>query len=219
MDTTQPIVSKPATNKYPQSLTLLANIVTYVCHPIFMPVVMAFVLYEITPFAGVSQHQFNLWLLSIAITTLFFPVFSIGLMKPLGFITDFKMPSAKDRIIPLMVSMTFYFWISHVFNSLPNANVPLILKVLLLGNFWGIIILFLINIFTKISMHTAAAGGMVGNIIVLMMSSAVDMEKPFFISLIIGTARMILGAHQKGDIWLGYIIGILVQLGAYWYMK
>ena len=223
MDTTQPIVSKPATNKYPQSLTLLANIVTYVCHPIFMPVVMAFVLYEITPFAGVSQHQFNLWLLSIAITTLFFPVFSIGLMKPLGFITDFKMPSAKDRIIPLMVSMTFYFWISHVFKSLPNANVPLILKVLLLGNFWGIIILFLINIFTKISMHTAAAGGMVGNIIVLMMSSAVDMEKPFFISLIIagiiGTARMILGAHQKGDIWLGYIIGILVQLGAYWYMK
>jgi len=46
---------------------------------------------------------------------------------------------------------------------------------------------------------------------------------PMFAALIlagiIGTARMILGAHQRGDIWLGYIIGILVQLGAYVYMK
>jgi len=30
---------------------------------------------------------------------------------------------------------------------------------------------------------------------------------------------MILGAHQRGDIWLGYIIGILAQLSAYVYMK
>ena len=119
--------------------------------------------------------------------------------------------------------MIFYFWVSHVFNMMPGVNVPLILKVLLLGNFWGIIVLFMINIFTKISMHTAAAGGIIGNIIVLMIISPVNMEKPFFVSLIlagiIGSARMIIGAHQRGDVWLGYIIGILVQLGAYLYMR
>jgi hypothetical protein len=49
------------------------------------------------------------------------------------------------------------------------------------------------------------------------------MLKPFFISLIIagiiGTARSVLGAHQRGDIWLGYIVGIVVQVAAYVYMK
>jgi len=118
--------------------------------------------------------------------------------------------------------MIFYFWISHVFNSIPE-HVPLALKVLLLGNFWGIVLIFLINIFTKISMHTAAAGGVIGIIMVMMMISPVSMLVPFFTALIIagiiGTARMILGAHQRGDIWLGYIIGILVQLAAYVYMK
>ena len=64
---------------------------------------------------------------------------------------------------------------------------------------------------------------MIGILLVLMMTSPVNMTLPLFVAIavagIIGTARMILGAHQRGDIWLGYIIGILVQLGAYAYMK
>ena len=72
-------------------------------------------------------------------------------------------------------------------------------------------------------MHTSAAGGMVGILIILMLLSPVNMIMPFFVALIvagiIGSARIILGAHQRGDIWLGYIVGILVQIGAYIYMK
>ena len=80
----------------------------------------------------------------------------------------------------------------------------------------------MVNIFTKISMHTAAAGGIIGNILVLMIISPVAMEVPLFVALLlagaIGTARMVTGAHQRGDVWLGYIIGILVQLGAWVYL-
>ena len=36
---------------------------------------------------------------------------------------------------------------------------------------------------------------------------------------IIGSARLYLGAHQRGDVWLGYVIGIIVQLGAYIYIN
>jgi len=187
--------------------------------------VLALVLYKLSPasFQGVPPKQLGLWFISIGITAVFFPLFSIGLMKPLGFITSYQMPTAKERTIPLMSSMIFYFWISHVFNSMPGTPVPLIFKVLFLGNLWGIVVLFMINIFTKISMHTAAAGGMIGIIIVLMNISPVNMTVPLMVSIviagIIGTARMVLGVHQKGDIWLGYIVGIIVQLGAYAYMR
>ncbi len=133
------------------------------------------------------------------------------------------MPTARERTIPLMTTMIFYFWVSHVFNSMPNVTVPLILKILLLGNFWGIIVLFMINIFTKVSMHTAAAGGMVGILIVLNILSPINLVMPVFVALVlaglIGTARIILGVHQRGDIWLGYIVGIVVQLAAYIYMR
>ncbi len=217
--------STPKENTQPKALQVFAHIVSYICHPVFFPLVMAFVIYKLAPgsFADVPSKQLGLWFFSIGITAVFFPLFSIGLMKPLGFISSYLMPTAKERTIPLMVSMIFYFWISHVFNSMPGIPVPLIFKVLFLGNFWGIIALFMINIFTKISMHTAAAGSMIGILIVLMLISHTNMALPLIISIaaagIIGMARMILRAHQRGDIWLGYIIGILVQLGAYVYMK
>lgn len=190
---------------------------------------MAIAIYLLVPgiFMGIQNKFVGLLFINIAVTTVFFPMFSVGLMKPLGFIQSFHMRTAKERTIPLMAIMIFYFWVSHVFDSLPTETMkvtpPLVLKVLLLGNFWGIIVLFIINIFTKISMHTAAAGGMIGIIIVLMITTPVNMLLPLFAAIIlagvIGTCRMILGAHQRGDVWLGYIIGILVQLGAYAYLN
>ncbi len=216
---------KTINQEQPKSLIILAKIISYVFHPVFMPCVMSFFLYVLTrtSFSGINDRQLMMWLLSIFIATVFFPLFTIGLMKPLGFIGSFQMPTARDRTIPLMATMIFYFWISHVFQSINNINVPIELKVLLLGNFWGLVVLFIINIFTKISMHTTAAGGMIGIIIVLMINSNINMIAPLFITLvlsgIIGSARLVLGAHQKGDVWLGYIIGILVQLSAYLYIK
>ncbi len=214
----------PVAQNHPAALVWIAEIISVIFHPVFMPLGMTFVLRKLTPvsFSGVTDEKFGYWLLSIGITTIFFPLFSIALLKPLGFIQSYKMPQAQNRIIPLMMSMIFYFWISHVFNSMSGGNVPLVLKVLLLGNFWGIILIFMVNIFTKISMHTAAAGGIIGNILVLMIISPVAMEVPLFVALLlagaIGTARMVTGAHQRGDVWLGYIIGILVQLGAWVYL-
>jgi len=215
--------AEPANKK--GGLRVLANIVSYICHPVFFPLVMAVVIYQLTPagFMGIPSRQIGLWFLSIGITGVFFPLFSILLMKQLGFITSYTMPTAKERTIPLMATMIFYFWVSHVFNSMPGTAVPLALKVLLLGNFWGIIGLFMINIFTKISMHTAAAGGMIGIFVVLMMTSSANLIVAPFVAIIIagiiGSARLILGVHAKGDVWLGYVIGFAAQIAAYIYMK
>lgn len=209
----------------PLALRVIANAISYICHPVFMPVVMTFVIYKLAPhsFDGFTEKQLKWGIMSIGFTTAFFPLFSILLMKPLGFLSSYHMPTIKDRIVPLMISMIFYFWINHVAGNIPGTHVPIAVRVLLLGNFWGLIGVFMINIFTKISMHTAAAGSMVGVIIVLMIVSNVNMAIPLFVSLviagIIGTARMIVGAHQRGDVWLGYIIGILAQLSAYIYLK
>ena len=206
-----------------KGLRLLANIISVVCHPVFFPLVMAYVVYRLQPaaYAAIKPKDLGMWFISIGVTAVFFPLFSILLMKALGFIDSFKMPTTKDRIIPLMATMIFYFWITHVFNTIPGP--PLALKVLLLGSFWGVIVIFMLNIFTKISMHTSIAGGMIGIVLVLMMIGVPNMTIPLVvviaIAALIGRARVWLGAHERGDIWLGYVVGILVQLGAYLYMK
>ena len=71
-------------------------------------------------------------------------------------------------------------------------------------------------------MHAAAAGGMIGILIVAMIVSRVNLFMPLMISLliagIIGSARLVLRAHTNGEIGLGYILGILAQLASYFYI-
>ncbi len=211
--------------QYSAALRVLAMVASYVFHPVFMPAVMTVALFHLAPvsFAGYTPKAFfAILLLPVIVNTLFFPLIGVLLCKGVGFIESIHLKTTKDRIIPLLISMIFYFWAFHVFRNTTDFYVPHILQVLLLGSFWGVITVFMINIFVKVSMHTAAAGSMLGILLILMFTSPVNMVLPFFLALIIagiiGTARMILQAHYKAEIWLGYLAGILVQLCAYWYL-
>lgn len=202
-------------------LRQLSNVVSYVLHPIFMPLIMAFVIYTIAPMSFVQYEGKNLTLLfvQIGLSTIFFPLLVVLLLKGLGFINSVLMKTNKERIIPVLATMICYWWISHVFK---NLDAPVELQILLRGSYWGMIALFVCSIFFKISMHTMAAGGMLGMLIVLLMLSPVSMTIPLFVGILIaglsGTARLLLGAHTQFEVWTGYALGILVMLGAYWYV-
>lgn len=219
-DTQPEIVQDPTGTKSPV-LRFFAYLVSYVFHPVFMPVVMMALLYRLagSSFAGITPRAYGLKLIAVGVSTLLMPLLVVLLLKGLGFLKSFHMPDPKDRIIPLIATMTFYFWIYLVFK---NTHEPLILRAFLLGNFWGSMMLFLATIFYKVSMHTVAAGGVLGLMIVLMIMSPVSMFIPLLIAIvvagIIGTARMLLGAHTPFEIWAGYLLGVLVQVGAYFFL-
>lgn len=202
----------------------LAKVISYIFHPLFMPTLVALILFYIDrkSFVAISESTRLQWIGIIGLNTLFFPAFATFLLKQLNFIESIHLKTQKERIIPLIATMVFYFWNYQVFKRMPEFNTPFILKVFLLGCFWGIIVVFIVNIFSKISMHTAAAGGVIGIFTVLMITGQTNFLIPFLIVLlaagIIGSARMILHEHTAREIWLGYIGGIAVQLGAYWFL-
>ncbi len=207
----------------------LATLVSYVFHPVFMPVVMVLFLYKLAPvnFAGIpvgsvlKQGSLVSLLVIIAGTTVFFPLLTILLMKALGFVRSIEMHEPKDRILPLMAIMIFYFWAYHVVSHLPGT--PFILRVLLLGSFWAIIVTFLVSIFYKISMHAVAAGGTIGILAALLLVNPIDMLPALFTGLVlagaIGTARLLLGAHKPSEVWWGYGLGTLVMFAAFIYLR
>lgn len=205
-----------------KSLELVSNLISFLLHPLFMPTLLTIALCYLhrSGFAGISGGQKWIWIANVALNTIFFPALAVILMKFLGFISSIKMPDKKDRIIPLMASMIFYFWVYQIFK---NIDAPLVLRVLLLGNFWGIILVFLINIFMKVSMHTAAAGSMIGIGLVLMFHGQFNFLIPLMIALVlaglIGSARLFLKAHSGKEVWLGYLVGIVVQVGAFLFLR
>ncbi len=207
-------------------LKFFANLVSIVCHPVFMPVAISFFLYKIntSSFSNISDQKMYEWLGILALNTIFFPLVTVFLLKRLNFIESIKLKTSKDRIIPLIATMIFYFWAYMVFkNFKPPTVTPQILKIFLLGNFWGIICVFMVNIFKKVSMHTAAAGSMIGILMVVMIMSRVNIFMALMIAIvvagIIGTSRLVLRAHTQGEIGLGYVLGIVAQLAAYYYLS
>jgi len=211
-------------------LGAFANIISYVFHPVFMPVLLCVVIWKLVPtfFAGITNQKLEFGLISLISTTIFFPLFTVALLKALGFIQSIQMRYYKDRVIPLIATMTFYFWAQQVFSHSFKIDTrelywPVIIRILLLGSFWGIVLLFMGSIFFKISMHTTAAGGAIGIMIVLLYLSSVSMWAALLITIliggIVGTARLILKEHTQAEIWMGYIIGLVVQLAAWLYVS
>lgn len=203
-----------------QSGPLFAKIVSYLFHPVFMPFLMTLVLYFTNKPSFITLANMQpFWLGAIALNTIFFPLVATLLMKKLGFIQSIFMEEPKDRIIPLLATMIFYFWAYQVVKV---GAAPFELKVLFLGSFYGIIVTFMINIFYKVSMHAVAAGGALGILGVQMIVGSVNMLLPFLAAVIVaglvGTSRLLLKAHKLFEIWMGYIAGILVQLAAMWYL-
>src|SRR5436190_372556 len=151
----------PAENNYvwPAPVRALGHIVSFVFHPLFIPsYITAFLVFaDPYAFAGMNDKAKIFRLISVMFSTAFLPLFSVLLMKQLGFIKSIFLRSQKDRIIPYIVCMIFYFWAWYVSKNV-HDNTALI--VMLLAVFLSCIAGMMANIYYKISMHGIAMGAL-----------------------------------------------------------
>lgn len=218
--TTAPVRTGPIGGVQPISLRVFGHIVSYIFHPLFIPVyVTAFLLYiEPYAFAGLDARQKTFKLISIFFNTTFLPGFAVFLMYKLKLIKSMYLKSQRERIIPYAVAMVFYFWVWYVSkNQLEN---PLIFKVFLLGTFLAVCATWMLNINSKISMHSTAMGGLICFALLLTFHtqdpSALYLSFAMLIAGLVCTARFIVSDHSRSEIYLGLASGIITQLIAYW---
>jgi hypothetical protein len=205
----------------PYAVRLLATIISYIFHPLFMTAyVTAFLLY-IHPyaFAGFDPKMKLMRLLSVMVSTLLLPAFSVFLLRQLDFIRSIYLRTARERILPYAISLVFYFWIWYVFKNLSDS--PLAIKQFLLGVFLGVCAAWMANIFFKISMHSTAAGG-AAMFFLLQAFRDSDVGGGYLsiailIAGLVCTARLILGGHNKMEIYTGLFAGAAAQVAAVYF--
>ena len=126
----------------------------------------------------------------------------------------------KERIIPYVASITFFFWAFYVSKNLPGT--PSSMTSFFLGTFLSTSVALIANNFFKISLHALAVGGAATFMIILGIVSGVATGLPIAIALIIAglvcTSRLIVSDHYPFDIYAGLIIGTLFQLVAAYIM-
>ncbi len=201
--------------KQPKWLRMIAGFVSYLMHPLFVPVyVLIFIVYiHPTYFSGFSDKQKLSTILISTINLVVFPMISVLLLRALKFIDSVYMRTQKDRIVPYIAYGIFSFWAYTVFKE--QAQYPPIIPCFLLGVFLAGSMALLCNIYFKISMHSMGAGGLVGIALLISFSNTMLMSWPLALAVVIAglicTSRLLLGAHKPRDIYAGLLVGIAAQ--------
>lgn len=214
---------QPAPEFSPQARAV-AQVVSYITHPLFIPTLVTFLVLQSLPEYFVAfkmsskRFAFDMLYFRVVIISLFFPLLTVMLAKMLGFISSIHLNTQRDRIIPYVAIIIYYFWAFYTF--LEEGAAPRFYTAFFLGMFLAISISFVTNSFWKTSMHATGWGGVIGFLLSLMWGMHMNVSLPliitFFVAGIVGTCRMILKAHTPGEIYIGFSIGIITQLASCW---
>ena len=195
-----------------------------------IPTWVLLVLLAINPFAfgvgGFDDRKVFPLILMIFFSTFLIPAAGILLLKPLGFIQTYQMETQKERHGPYIISAIFYLWVLK--NVMTKGILPPLYTAFLLGATLGLLLAFFANIFFKISAHAIGMGGLVmailftawrwGSAAVPVGVFSVSLNLVLWVAVavagLVGTARLVLKAHEPAQVYAGYFVGAAAMCAA-----
>ena len=186
-----------------------ARAISIVFHPLLLAtwIVLLFGSLNKYAFGNAEVHKMAV---IVFFNTFFFPAFTLFLMYVLEFIPDLQMRKKKDRNIPFIAAQIFYIWSFMVVKQL---QMPVFLQLFILGATISISLAFIVNIFYKVSLHMVGMGAVVMLMVLVVFTGAIDVGHilPALILLtgLIGTARLIEKAHTLGELYYGFLVGLI----------
>jgi hypothetical protein len=215
-----PTLSVNNEHSFSPFVRIFAAAISFVFHPLFVGIyIAAFIIYwDPTLFLALNEKGKLLKLLTFVNNNFIFPVLVVLLLKGLGFSRSILLQSRRDRIIPYSACIIFFFWTWYVFRNQPET--PRELADMCQGIFFAACIAFISNAYFKISMHAVGVGGLVGLMIILLFNGTMASGQPLAFSLLVAgiviTARMINSDHHWMDLILGFAVGLIGQVMAFW---
>ena len=158
-------IREPDFPPQPTSVRALAAFFSYLFHPVFLPVYVVIFMVYVHPwmFTGFTSWEKNRTLMTAGMMFTFFPLVTVLLLKGLQFVDSIYLKTQKERVIPFIASMTWYFWLFHVWRNMGKTDIgdmPDEAVQFALAAFISSILGLLTNIKMKVSLHAIAAGVM-----------------------------------------------------------
>lgn len=187
--------------------------ISYVFHPLFIPISGTLSYFLVTPRLDSLQLQSGN-ILPIFILTVIIPIILFFILKNLGLISSIFAPKLVERKYPLYFSMIIYLMILYKVIPLNYINELYYFFVgLLIGTFATLLLLF-----AKIKASVHLMG--MGSILIYMIGLSIHFEVniTFAIALftlmtgLVATSRLFMNAHTKIELLLGFFMGAFAQL-------
>lgn len=196
------------------------KLISSILHPVIMPTI-GVLLYLILSDLRMDFTQ-KLSLLSIvAIATYIIPALLLVVLKSIGVINSYDVKTISERKFPVIFMIFLFFFIGK---SLFEVTMIRDISFLFFGTCLGLVLIYLIFMLKiKTSLHLLSMGSAIGFFFVFQQTQQINLLPIIIVfvilSGILATSRLQLKAHNHIEVYLGFILGVLSQLTAYYFLQ
>ena len=185
-----------------------ARIMSMIFTPFYLPIVGLIALF-IFSYMSLLPMMYKLVMLAMVyLLTVVAPSLLIHLYRLCQGWTSHELGRKERRLVPYIISIVCYF---ACFFWMEYRNTPRVISIIVVVALTIQMVCALINIWWKISTHTAAIGGVAGGLVSY--SIAFSFNPLWWLCFVlilagaVGTARMILRQHSLSQVVTGFLVG------------
>ena len=191
----------------------ISRLISIILHPIFIPIISFYLSIKMVPDLDftIANYQ-NYILLILIICTIMLPVLCMLFLIKFDIISSLEMKEKHERPIPLLLTGGCLILSLKLTEKL-LAFTP-VLKKELVGAIIIILLASIISKFWKISLHMLGVGGLIGVLVSLQYLYGGLSSMIIYFMLIAGItamARIYLKAHNHSQIYVGFIVGFIIE--------
>lgn len=181
--------------------------------PFYLPMVGLVVLFLFSYMSLLpASYKWNM-LLTVYAFTVLLPSLLIHLYRRYQGWTPKELGKKERRLVPYILSIVCYF---GCFFYMEYRNTPRVMSIILVVALLIQMACAFINIWWKISTHTAAIGGVAGALLAYSIIFAFNPQwwlcVVFTVAGMVGTARMILRQHNLSQVVAGFLVGAVCAI-------
>lgn len=192
-----------------KEIIFTAKVLSVLFTPFYLPILGLFILF-IFSYLSLLPLTYKLFLLLMFyLFTVFLPTALIRFYRRYQGWTLIELGSRERRAIPYVISIFSYLLCYYIMAA---THVPHFMGSILIAALVIQVACAIINLFIKISTHTAAIGGVTGAL--LAFSVIFSFNPVWWLCIVlllagmVGTSRMILRQHSLRQVVLGYLAGV-----------
>jgi hypothetical protein len=191
-----------------------AQFISVLAHPLFMPSYAFSLLMYTNPYINmmISDSTKNVVIIILSLFTIVLPILTAIILKQFRVIDSIYMKTSEERKWPFVFTLVWYYM---AFQLLAKLYIPQSFLLLMLGAISAIGLSLIITLRWKVSIHMLGIGGLIGAIIGISHRFQLDHSNLIMLLLIfaglIGFARLKTHSHNYRQVYVGFLLGFLVE--------
>lgn len=191
-----------------KNIIFTARIMSMIFTPFYLPIVGLIALF-IFSYMSLLPMMYKLVMLAMVyLLTVVAPSLLIHLYRLCQGWTSHELGRKERRLVPYIISIVCYF---ACFFWMEYRNTPRVISIIVVVALTIQMVCALINIWWKISTHTAAIGGVAGGLVSYSIAFSFNplwwLCSVLILAGAVGTARMILRQHSLSQVVGGFLVG------------